>query len=191
MTTRQVLFVQGAGAGTHDAWDHRLVASLRDGLGDGWEVRYPRMPDEDDASRAGWEPAIRAELAALDDGAVVVGHSVGGTLLVAALAEHPPERRLGMIVLLAAPFVGAGGWPSDELALPADLGTRLPRGVPVHVVHGGADDTAPPAHADVWARAVPQAVVHMLDGRDHQLDDDLTEVAHLVAAHAEGAGSAR
>jgi len=83
---RQILFIQGGGAGAHDQWDAKLVDSLRRGLGDGREVRYPRMPDEDDPSYARWVEAIRREMAGLDDGAVVIGHSVGGTLLINALA---------------------------------------------------------------------------------------------------------
>ena len=106
--TGQILFIQGGGAGTHDEWDDKLVDSLRRELGDGYEVRYPRMPDEDDPSYARWSAAIRREIAALADGAVVTGHSVGGTILVHALAERPPERRLRAIVLIAAPFVGRG-----------------------------------------------------------------------------------
>ena len=178
----QVLFVQGAGAGTYEEWDDALVGSLRRALGDGYEVRYPRMPAEDDPSYAAWGPAIRRELAALDDGAVVVGHSVGGAILVQVLHEHPPERALRMVVLVAAPFVGAGGWPGEEFTLPGDLGARLPDGVPVHIFHGLADDTVPPGHADLYARAVPQARVHRLAGRDHQLGDDLREVAETISA---------
>jgi pimeloyl-ACP methyl ester carboxylesterase len=116
----------------------------------------------------------------LDGGAVVVGHSVGGTVLVHVLCEMPSQRDLGAVVLLAAPFVGAGGWPSDEFALPPDLGERLPWGVPVHVLHGLEDQTVPPSHADLYAGAIPQAHVHRLPGRDHQFNDDLAHVANLI-----------
>jgi pimeloyl-ACP methyl ester carboxylesterase len=177
---RQVLFIQGGGEGVHDEWDDKLVDSLRRELGDGYELRYPRMPDEDDPSYATWSAAIRREITALDDGAVVAGHSVGGTILVNALAEHPPERQLGAIVLIAAPFVGPGGWPGDEFELPHDLGARLPPGVPVHVFHGLQDETAPPSHADLYARAIPQAQLQWLPRRDHQLNDDLNEVASTI-----------
>jgi pimeloyl-ACP methyl ester carboxylesterase len=179
---RQILFIQGGGEGTHDDWDDKLVDSLRRELGDGYEIRYPRMPSEDDPSDAAWGPAIREALVTLDDGAVVVGHSVGGTLLAHALAEDTPGVRIAAIVLVAAPFVGAGGWPADEFELPDDLGARLPAGVPVHVFHGLDDDTAPPAHADLYARAVPQADVQRLSGRDHQLNNDLREVAVAIGS---------
>jgi pimeloyl-ACP methyl ester carboxylesterase len=176
----QILLVQGGGAGVHDEWDDKLFDSLRRELGDGYEVRYPRMPDEDDPSYARWSVAIRREMTALDDGAVVVGHSVGGTILVNTLAEEPPERRLRAIVLIAAPFVGGGGWPGDEFELPQDLGARLPQGVPVHVFHGLQDETAPPSHADLYARAIPQAQLHRLPRCDHQLNNDLSEVAKMI-----------
>jgi pimeloyl-ACP methyl ester carboxylesterase len=181
---RQVLFIQGGGAGVHDGWDDKLVDSLRRELGDALEIRYPRMPAEDDPSDAAWGPAIVESVASLDDGSVIVGHSVGGTILIHTVAEHPPDVRLAAIVLIAAPFVGDGGWPADEFALPADLGARLPPGLPVHVFHGLDDETAPPAHADLYARAIPQAVLHLLPGRDHQLGNDLAEVADVIRAIA-------
>ena len=177
---RQVLFIQGGGAGTHDDWDNELVDSVSRELGDGYEVRYPRMPDEDDPRHATWGPAIRREIAELDDGAVVVGHSVGATILVQALSEQPPTRVLAAIVLIAAPFVGEGGWPGDEFVLPKDLGARLPHEVQVHVFHGLQDETAPPSHADLYGLVIPQAQVHRLPGRDHQLNDDLRDVARVI-----------
>src|SRR5438270_2777380 len=99
---REILFIQGGGAGAHDEWDDKLVESLRRELGDGHEIRYPRMPDEDDPSYGRWSAALRGELADLDDGAIVAGHSVGATILISALAEQPPEKGLAGIVLIAA-----------------------------------------------------------------------------------------
>jgi hypothetical protein len=177
---RQVLFIQGGGASTHDDWDDKLVDSLRRELGEEWEIRYPPMPGEDDPSDATWSPAIVREMATLEDGAIVVGHSVGGTILIQTLAEQAPDVELAAIVLIAAPFVGDGGWPGEEFELSNDLGSRLPPGVPVHVFHGLEDDTAPPAHADLYARAIPQAHVHLLPGRDHQLGNDLADVARAI-----------
>jgi hypothetical protein len=48
------------------------------------------------------------------------------------------------------------------------------------VFHGLQDETAVPAHADLYAHAIPQAQVHRLPGRDHQLNSDLSEVASAI-----------
>jgi len=178
---QQILFIQGGGVGAHDEWDDKLVDSLSRKLGEKYEVRYPRMPDEGDPSYARWSPAIRREMADLEEGAVLAGHSVGGTILIQTLAEQPPACRLAAIVLIAAPFVGQGGWPGKEFELPGDLGARLPRDVRVHVFHGLEDETALPAHADLYAGVIAQAQVHRLPGRDHQLNNDLSEVAKAIS----------
>jgi predicted alpha/beta hydrolase family esterase len=180
--TAQVLFVQGAGEDTHDGWDHRLVESLERALGAGYRVRYPRMPKEEDPQYATWKPALRRELDALDDGAILVGHSVGGTVLIHTLAEDPPRFEPGAIMLIAAPFIGDGGWPSDDVPAGTDFGKRLAS--PVFLYHGTDDDTVPTSHVHLYARAVPHATVRVLTGRDHQLNDDLGEVARDIRALA-------
>jgi len=172
----QVLFIQGGGAGAHDEWDNKLVASLARELGSAYEIHYPRMPDEANPTYAAWKAALEAEIAALDDGAILIGHSIGGTILINALAENPPDRKLSGVFLIAAPFVGAGGWPSDDFTPSPTLGARLPE-APIHLYHGSADDTAPVAHIDLYARAIPYALLRRLEGRNHHLDNDLAEVA--------------
>ena len=179
---RQLLFVQGGGKGTHDEWDNKLVACLRLALGQDYEIDYPRMPSEDDPSYALWKTALDRVFGTLRDGAILVGHSVGGTILVKVLAEQLSAREFGAIFLIAAPFVGDGGWSADDLQFPPDLGARLPKGVPIHFYHGLDDEVAPPLHIELYARAVPQARVHRLPGRDHQLNNDLREVAAAISS---------
>ncbi len=184
---RQLLFIQGGGAGVHDKWDNKLVESLEHELGSAYEICYPQMPDEADPRYDAWKATLEKELAALDDRAILIGHSIGGTMLVNVIAEQSSERRFGALFLIAAPFVGDGGWSSDDLQSPRDLGARLPRDVPVHIYHGLNDETAPPSHAELYARAVPQACIHRLPGRDHQLNNDMKDVAALIRLLDSGA----
>ena len=179
--TRRVLFVQGGGAGAHDQWDDKLVASLERALGRPFDVRYPRMPDEDDPRFGAWSAILQREIAALDADAFLVGHSVGGTILIHMLAEHPELLdRIAGVYLIAAPFVGDGGWPSDDIEAKPNLGARLPRDVAVFLYHGDADETVPVAHLDLYARAITRARARVLPGRDHQLNNDLSEVARDI-----------
>ncbi len=180
--SKQVLFIQGGGAGAHDEWDNKLVESLARELGPTYEITYSRMPDEADPTYAAWKEALEQEIAALDDGAILIGHSLGGTILINALTDNPPERKLSGVFLIAAPFVGAGGWLSEDITPLPELGARLSEVTPVRLYHGSADDTAPFAHVDLYARAIPHALVRKLEGRNHQLDDDLAEVAADVRA---------
>lgn len=166
-----MLFIQGAGANVHEGWDRALVDSLERELG--CEGRYPRMPDEADPHYAAWKPAL---LAALANDIVVVGHSVGGTMLLHALAEADVTPRA--VALIAAPFIGEGGWPSDEL--PAR--THFELAAPVFLYHGTADQTVPLAHLTLYARALPGATVRVLPDRDHQLNNDLSDVARDLRA---------
>jgi predicted alpha/beta hydrolase family esterase len=174
----QVLFIQGGGAeGTHDEWDNKLVASLGRELGPDYEIRYPLMPNEADPQYALWKAAFESELAKLEDGAILVGHSIGATILINALGEEPPAVALRGVFLIAAPFVGTGGWPSEDIEPMSGLGARLPQQLPIYLYHGSEDETAPFEHVGLYAKAIPRAVVRRLAGRNHQLDDDLSEVA--------------
>lgn len=177
---RQLLFVQGGGNGVHDEWDSKLVGSLRQELGNDFDIRYPRMPNEDDPSYELWKPALEEQLTALRDGAILVGHSVGGTILIRLLAEQVRIPEISGIFFIAAPFLGDGGWPADGVQFSPDLGRRLPKDIPIHFYHGLEDETVPSSHVELFARAVPQGRVHRLPGRDHQLNDDLSEVAAAI-----------
>ena len=177
--TKQVLFVQGGGDGTHDDWDDKLVESLSKELGPGYEIRYPVMPNEANPSYAAWKAVLEREIAMLGPGAIFVGHSVGGTILINVLAELAPKRA-GAIFLIAAPFAGEGGWSSEDIEPRPDVAIRLPKGVPVFLYHGSEDEIAPLAHVGLYAEAIPGAHVRSLHGRDHQLNNNLSEVANDI-----------
>jgi predicted alpha/beta hydrolase family esterase len=174
---RQVLFVQGGGEGVHDQWDNQLVDSLRRESGPDYEIHYPVMPNEADPKYAAWKRALEREFAALAHGAIVIGHSVGGAILINVLAERTPQSSLEAICLIAAPFIGAGGWESEDIEPRSDLAARLPRDVPIFLYHGRNDETVPFAHIELYARAIPRAHVRRLANRDHQLNNDLSELA--------------
>src|SRR4051795_7989402 len=175
--SKEVLFVQGGGRGAHDAWDNKLVASLEKELDGGHEVRYPRMPNEADPDAVTWKEAIAQELGKLRDGAILVGHSVGAAILLDRLADGGLERRLAGVFLIAAPSMGEGGWPSDDLRPSKELAANLPAGTPLYLYQGHHDETVPFCHLGLLAKALPRATVRGLEGRNHQLNDDLSEVA--------------
>jgi predicted alpha/beta hydrolase family esterase len=176
-----VLFVQGAGADTHDSWDNKLVASLEDALGSGYTVHYPRMPDEANPEPGAWKRTIAREVTKLGDGVILVGHSFGAAIVLDLLADGDrPATRLAGVFLVATPYIGDGGWPMDDLRPTKTLAQDLPEGTPFYLYQGTEDDTVPPAHAGLFQTVFPQAPIRVLKGRNHQLNDDLAEVAHDI-----------
>jgi len=175
--TNQVLFIQGGGEGAHAEWDNKLVGSLQRELGSDYEIRYPQMPNEADPKYAVWKAALTKEFARLPAGAVLVGHSIGATILINVLAEESSSLSLSGIFLIAGPFVGEGGWSSEDIEPVPNLGARLQESWKMYLYHGSDADTAAFGHVDLYEKAIPQAVVRRLAGRNHQLNEDMSEVA--------------
>lgn len=177
---KRVLFLQGAGDGAHEA-DARLADSLRSKLGRGYEVRFPAIPNDGDTKYETWKDLILGEIAGLGKGAILVGHSIGGSALIKVLTDHSPDVSTTGVFLIAAPFWHQHDvWQWDEVTLPDDASSRLSPHLPLFLYQGDADEIVRASHIDKYARLFPEAVVRRLAGRDHQLNDDLTEVAQDI-----------
>lgn len=178
--TKQILFIQGAGEGTHDHWDNKLVAGLERELGDEYVIRYPRMPGAGNPKYTVWRATLAEELVRLEKGAILVGHSFGGTVLFRTLSEQQAPAAFGGLFLLAAPFIGKGGREMDNIADRKNMTVCLPADLPVYLYHGTGDEVVPVAHVHLYAKAMPGAAVRLLEGKDHQLDGDMRDVARDI-----------
>lgn len=173
---RQVLFIQGAGEGAYEE-DEKLAASLQDALGTEYNVRYPKMPEEENSGYEAWKAQISKALAALDDGVILVGHSIGSSMLLKYLTEENIENPVAGIFLIAAPYWGTGGWQVDEFRFDEARASELLKAYPIFFYHSRDDDVVPFAHLALHAQKFPLATVREFDGRGHQFDNELSEVA--------------
>src|SRR5262249_29993356 len=134
---KQVLFIQGAGSGAYDA-DKLLADSLQQALGPDYNVRFPLMPDEDNAPYEEWKQQIETELAAMSGPVLLVGHSIGASILAKCLTEIAVYTPVAAIFLLSTPFWGGDGWRYEgyqQLELPNDFAAKLPQGAMVFLYH--------------------------------------------------------
>ncbi len=91
--TKQILFIHGAGNQRHPEGSDKLVTYLQEQLGSNYEVQAPDMPDPDHPRYLAWRDQIARELDAPGDEIILIGHSVGGSVLVKALAEGIPGKK--------------------------------------------------------------------------------------------------
>jgi predicted alpha/beta hydrolase family esterase len=186
---RNVLFIQGGGAGAHAA-DAKLVASLRKSLGPSYRVSYPTMPESAPAY-ASWKARIARALDAMDGPVVLVGHSVGASVLLKYVSEETIDTPIKGIVLVAAPFWGPKGWRHDEFRLAPRVASRLPRGARLFLYHSRDDEEVPFAHLKIYAGKLRRATVRRFNGRGHQFKNDLLEIARDIQSLATSPRAAR
>ena len=177
--TRHVLFIHGGGQGAHEE-DRKLAANLQDVLGTAYDVRCPKMPDEDRPEYEAWRKQIAEELAALDGEVVLVGHSLGGSIVLKYLAEERVEKPVAGIFLIAAPYWGTEDWEVSEYELRDGFASKLPEGLPMFFYHSRDDEWVPFVHLAMYKERLPQATFREFDGRGHQFNDDMSEVARDI-----------
>jgi uncharacterized protein len=178
-TKRQVLFIHGAGGEAFQE-DGALVRSLREALGPDFGVQYPEMPDADAPTFGTWSACISHELSVLDGGVILVGHSLGGSILLKYLSEERVEKPIAGVFLIATPFWGTADW-EVEFQLSENFPEALPEDVPIFLYHSRDDEVVPFAHLAMYSGRLPHATVREVKDRGHQLGDDLSEVAEDIA----------
>jgi hypothetical protein len=177
---KNVLFIHGAGEGAYEE-DRLMVASLQDALGAAYEVHYPRMRNEESPEYADWKPQITSELAALEGDVTLVGHSVGGSVLIKYLSEKRVEKPIASLFLLATPYWGADEfWKWNAVQLPEDVAAKLASIPRIFLYHSRDDNIVPFAHLALYAARLPKAILREVDGRGHQFANDLADVAEDI-----------
>lgn len=173
---KQVLFIQGGGDDGYNA-DAPMVQSLRQALGDGYEVLYPKMPNDENAPDFGWLQQIGKEMETLKDGAILAGHSLGASMLLKYLSENEATKNFAGLFLVAPPY-----WSGDEdwvqgLKLHPDFAKSLPQNVPLFFYHSKDDEEVPFAQLDFYRHYLPSATFTEVDQGGHQFNHDLGSVA--------------
>ena len=128
----------------------------------------PVMPDPDHPDAGAWAEAITDEINKLDDGAVIVTHSLGGSCALAALAAMPQPPVLSALILVAAPHWGKDpDWSAASFVLPTDYAQRIRSIAPIHLVYSADDEVVPLTHMRYYAEELTWAQQHVLHGVDH------------------------
>ena len=174
-----ILFVQGGGKDAYKE-DKKLSLFLKDALKDLYIIKYPRMPAESDPDYENYSAKIDEELKKIDTKVILVGHSLGSCFLLKYLSEEKNDKDITGIFLIATPFWGDGGWQYEGFRLKNDFPSTLPAKIPIFFYHSTDDETVPFSHLALYAKKLPHAVIRKIDGRGHQLNNDLSEVAQDI-----------
>jgi len=171
-----VIFIQGGGEGGYEA-DAKLVASLKEALGEGFMVRYPQLLTDDTLSDFGWPQQIRKEIDGIKDDAFLVGHSLGASFILKYISENRISKPIRGIFLISTPFwMGEEEWVQG-LKLQEGFAEGLPKNTPVFLYHSRDDEEIPFKHLEIYAQKLPNATIRKITKGGHQLNNNLVIVA--------------
>jgi predicted alpha/beta hydrolase family esterase len=173
---KHVFFIQGGGGKEDYEADVKLVTSLREALGEVYTVHYPLLTDEPTPD-FGRKKQIGKEMSLIESKTILVGHSLGASMLLKYLSENEVKKKIAGIFLISTPF-----WSGEEdwkqgLKLHEDFPDMLPKNVPVFLYHCRDDEEVPFEHLSLYAQKLPQATIREIASGGHQVNNDLSLVA--------------
>jgi predicted alpha/beta hydrolase family esterase len=174
---KQILFIHSAGRqgpGLHDgSSDFRqfLAESLAD-----YDFRSPLMPHPEAPSYKLWRDKFAEEFNRLDDGAILIGHSLGGSVILKFLSDQKIIKSLTGVFIVASPFWSADkDWQVSEYDLRENFGSYLPY-TRYFFYQSQDDEVIPRAHFEKYSQAMPQATARLVNAGGHQVKDGLPEL---------------
>ena len=177
---KQVLFVHSGGTqGLHEG-SYDLVAWLRMALGPPYEVLYPKMPNPDQPIYEQWKQAIKKELAKLDDGVILIGHSLGGSVILKFLSEEKIAKKIDGLFMIGSPYWGKRNWKVNEYILKEKFAACLPDVNEIFIYHSRRDSVVPFKHLSYYAEQLPLANLRPIPGREHLFASGLPVMANDI-----------
>jgi predicted alpha/beta hydrolase family esterase len=176
---KNLIFFHGGGSEEDYEADAKLVASLKLKLGPEYSVHYPLLPNNGTPD-LGRRKQIIHEISASKENVILVGHSLGASMLLACVSEIKIRKKIAGIFLLATPFwTGLENWV-EAFKLQPDFAKHLDMETPLFFYHCRDDDEVPFGDLAIYKQQLPWASFREISAGGHQLNNDLTIVANDI-----------
>lgn len=170
---KEIFFVHSAGPQGGQLGSAGLIRSLQESLGSNYMLHHPSMPEPENPRYMEWKMTLQSTFPVGGNKVVIVGHSLGGSVVVKYLTEGLCQVPVAGLFLVGAPYWGTKGWVMDEFVVDPEFPSKLPDIEHVFIYHSRNDRWVPFSHADIYARKLPGSVVRKLPGDDHEFSSGL------------------
>ncbi|MEP6596143.1 MAG: alpha/beta hydrolase [Ginsengibacter sp.] len=180
-TKKQIFFAHSGGEQeSHGKGSYDLVLFLRAELGDKFNVHYPIIEKPEEPTYAMWNKMLKTEFTKLKDSVILIGHSLGGSMLLKFLSEEQIKLEITALFLIAAPWWGKEGWNVDEFVLKKNFVSTLPDIPLISFYHSKNDEIVPYQHLSFYRNLFPSAFIHEVKGKDHAFQKGLPELVEVI-----------
>lgn len=168
-----------------DSLDYFTKKKWKDGLqselGDNYQVIAPKMPNKNNARYAEWKIWFEKLLPFINDGVILIGHSLGGIFLAKYLSENKFPKIIKATFLVAPPFdcVDAD-YTLADFNLPSELTNFQEQGGEIFIYQSKDDPVVPFADLDKYRKALPAANIKIFEDRGHFSQSELPELVEQI-----------
>lgn len=160
----------------HRDWKQGLQAAL----GDQFEVLQPRFPNAQNARYAEWKIYMDKILPLLEDGIILVGHSMGGIFLAKYLSNNESPIRIKATMLVAAPYDDESQYSLTDFKVEGNLDGLVKQGGKIFVYQSQDDFVVSPAEVEKYKAALPDAKICIFSDRNHFIDPEFPEIVEDI-----------
>ncbi len=150
--------------------------NLSEVLGSEYQVMSPLMPNSQNARYAEWKIWFKKLIMLLDDGAVLIGHSLGGIFLAKYLSENEYPKKIRATLLVAAPYNTENEHPLVDFIISSDLSGLARQGGEIFIYQSKDDKVVPYSNALGYQKALPEAHVRIFEDRQHFNQSEFPEI---------------
>lgn len=154
--------------------------TLGEKLGEEYKVLYLKMPNKQNAKYLEWKIWFEKWVPLLRDGAILVGHSMGGVFLAKYLSEESFPKSIRATFLVAAPFNDEAGRPLVEFTLPVSLESFERQGGQIYIYHSEDDRVVAFSETEKYKETLPSATLRVFEDRGHFNAEELPELVSEI-----------
>ena len=149
---------------------------------DTYLVIQPEMPSKQNAKYLEWKIWFEKSFEFLEDGIILVGHSLGGIFLAKYLSENSFPFTITQLHLVAPVYSHEND--DEQLAdfrLAKFPGTLLEKEIPeIHIYHSKDDTIVPFEESEKYHKHIPNSQLHVFEGRGHFLGEEFPELFNNI-----------
>lgn len=150
--------------------------NLQDDLGDDFDVYLPKMPNAQNAVYAEWKLWFEKFLAILEDGVILVGHSLGAVFLAKYISENGSIKKIKATLLVAPPFSADEGRVLPQFSITSSLEKLKEHGGRVIIYHSKDDPVVDFSELQEYQDCLPTLESKVFEDRGHFNMEEFPEI---------------
>ena len=142
--------------------------SLRQELGNKFDVLLPKMPNPMNAKYDEWKILFKKISFLLDNNVILIGHSLGAIFLVKYLSENKFPKKILATLLVSPPYDDEGMEESlGDFVLSKSLNKLNKHGGKIFIYQSKDDSVVPYSHLEKYKKALSDAIIREFKKRGH------------------------